>query len=87
MGKSIIKNCSCCNKEIKVIASRNASKNFCSRPCRDKVMYQHKFCGDAELLEMIKTHSIKQISQIFGATLKNTYRRVNKVKALTHAQA
>lgn len=50
-------------------------------------MYQHKFCNDAELLELIKTHSGKQISKMFGATLKNTYRRINKVKALTHAQA
>ena len=82
MGTTVIKNCFFCSKEVKIIASRNRERNFCSRPCRDKVMYQHKFCGDAQLLELSKIHSVRQISKMFGASWKNTHRRISKVKTL-----
>lgn len=82
MGTAVIKNCCSCNKEIKVVPSAIRSKNFCSRPCRDKVMYQHKFCGDAELLELSKNHTVMEIAKMFGSTYKNARRRVIKVKTL-----
>jgi len=82
MGTSVIKACCSCNKQIVVAHSCIRAKNFCSRPCRDKVMYQHKFCGDAELLELSKNHTVMEIAKMFGSTWKNANRRIQKVKNL-----
>ncbi len=74
---SIIKNCFNCNKEIKVFNSIIVERNFCSRACRDKVMYN---TYPDNFLELAEKYSVKELSKILNKSKNVIYRKLSQIK-------